>query len=34
MSIVKSWSNTKTCQTQAQINSHSILRLDPIDSQV
>ena len=32
MSIVKSWSNTRTSQTQAQIYSHSIPRLDPINS--
>ena len=32
MSIVKTWSNIRTTLTQAQINSHSIPRLDPIDS--
>ena len=32
MSIVKTWSNIRTTLTQAQINSQSIPRLDPIDS--
>ena len=32
MFIVKTWSNIRTSQTQNQINSHSIPRLDPIDS--
>ena len=32
MSIVRTWSNIRTTLTQAQINSQSIPRLDPIDS--
>ena len=32
MSTFKTWSNIRTTLTQAQINSHSIPRLDPIDS--
>ena len=32
MSIVKIWSKIKTSQIQAQINSHWIPRLDPVDS--
>ena len=31
MSIVKTWFNIRTSQNQAQINSHRIPRLDPID---
>ena len=32
MSFVKTWFNIRTIQTQAQINSHLIPRLDPINS--
>ena len=32
MSIVKTWSIIRTSQTQDQINSHLIPRLNPIDS--